>query len=298
MRSFFSALAAIALIIASAGAWAQPSSPQAAPLPEADSRTAALERAVSHLQSQVAGLQSENTMLKSENASLKNEFNSLQKETDNLKTSVQEAHTRLIGFNALLKFMKLETMEIHGLKGPHLIFTGANIHIRSGKGNTTEGGNPLSGLGNLIVGYNNFTHNSGKEPVRSGSHNLIIGDGHSYSSYAGLVAGNSNSISAPYATASGGFSNIAGGKCSSISGGFFNTASSDNTSISGGAGNIAGGLNSSVSGGYNNKASGQYSSVSGGLGNTATGIQSSVSGGSNRVAEGPAHWVAGNYKSP
>ena len=54
--------------------------------------------------------------------------------------------------------------------------TGANVQIVDGTGDT--GGTP-NGLGNLIVGYN-----ASSGDTRTGSHNLVVGDLHTYTSYA------------------------------------------------------------------------------------------------------------------
>jgi hypothetical protein len=215
----------------------------------------------------------------------------------------------LVESNAALDlgpYVSIDTNTINGLLGPHVIFTGANIHVRSGSGYTDDDGT-LTGLGNLIVGYNEEL----STPVigRGGAHNIVVGVDHEYSSYGGLVAGDTNIISGSYASVSGGFDNTAGGESSSVSGGFGNTASiiyssvsggNDNTasgytsSVSGGLGNTADGSYSSVSGGYDNDALGSYSSVSGGYGNEADDYYSSVSGGQNRSVSGYYDWAAGS----
>ena len=75
------------------------------------------------------------------------------------------------------------------------------------------------GLGNLILGYD---ENDGTD-VKTGSHNLILGAHHSYSSTGGLVAGYDNSISGVSASVGGGRNNSAGGDYSSVSGGRANS---------------------------------------------------------------------------
>ena len=116
-----------------------------------------------------------------------------------------------------------------------LSITGVNVQVVSGSGSTNDGGT-LSGLGNLIIGYNALGNNRGAGDVRTGSHNLILGDFNSYSSFGGLVAGFDNAISGQYASISGGFFNTASGNTASVSGGFFNAASGDYASVSGGIG--------------------------------------------------------------
>jgi hypothetical protein len=98
--------------------------------------------------------------------------------------------------------------------GNQIIIEGANLHIRSGSG-ATDG--PVNGLGNLIIGYNELR---GAGDARSGSHNLIVGREHNYSSYGGIVAGLRNATSAAFASVSGGRDNVAGGAQATVGGGF------------------------------------------------------------------------------
>jgi hypothetical protein len=192
---------------------------------------------------------------------------------------------------------------------PAFIITGANLRIVNGLGRTEctdEQGNPISGcpngLGNLIVGYNElrseipefcigFFDDCGDR--RTGSHNIVVGRFHNFSSVGGLVAGFGNEISGEFASVSGGVLNVAGGAFASVSGGFFNGAFNFTSSVSGGAANVASGVESSVSGGIENSASGEDSSVSGGAINSASGFASSVSGGISLSAAGVGEWVAG-----
>jgi len=186
--------------------------------------------------------------------------------------------------------------------GNDVFVTGANLHIVSGSGSTTG---PVNGLGNLIVGYNELLT---ADQDRTGSHNLVVGSQHSYSSYGGIVGGLRNTISAPHASVVGGHINTANSYAASVSGGMHNvasglyasvlggknhTASGDLSSISGGNNNTASGALASVSGGQSNTASGWAASVGGGTLNTASGGYASVSGGRNNLASGSASSVAG-----
>src|SRR5207253_11308856 len=65
---------------------------------------------------------------------------------------------------------------------------------------------------------------------RSGSHNVVVGDEHTYSSFGGLVAGSHNSITGRFASVTGGGFNTASGDHSSVSAGGFNSASGDRKS--------------------------------------------------------------------
>jgi hypothetical protein len=179
---------------------------------------------------------------------------------------------------ALGPYVSVNPDGIHNLKGPHIIFTGANVHIRSGGESTDDRGN-LLGLGNLVVGYNeNYPNNPDPIEPRNGSHNLIIGTYHSYTGCAGFVAGWKNTIGA-YSSVCGGQVNIASGDRSSILGGSYNEARGPVSTVSGGFGNHPTGLDSSVSGGNANEARGTLSWVGGGVGNIASGYAASVGGG-------------------
>jgi hypothetical protein len=203
----------------------------------------------------------------------------------------------------------------------------ANLRIVNGLG-TTE---TTNGLGNLIVGYNeprqvNITCDPNLvscAETHTGSHKIVVGKEHNFSSFGGLVVGFRNEINGKFASITAGGTNTASGDFSSISGGLQNKASGHFSSISGGGAGTASGFNSSISGednntasgheawvgggdlntasgaisavcgGLGNTASGDYASVSGGRNNTASGEASSVSGGLNRTAPAPFNWAAG-----
>ena len=171
-----------------------------------------------------------------------------------------------------------------------VFFEGCNVHVQNGLGSTS--GSPTNSFGNLILGYN-----EGAGLDRNGSHNLVIGQGHSYASYGGLVAGSGNTVSGPNASVAGGSLNMATAANASVSGGRSNQAISPGASVSGGTQNIAGvslsvGQDASVSGGFQNVASGFASSVSGGSGNEASANRASVSGGSGCTLSGSDEWGA------
>ena len=220
------------------------------------------------------------------------------------------------------------SMDLSTPTRPVLRVAGANLQVVSGTGSTAG---TINGLGNVIIGYN---ENSGASPPicsdgafstqptclspavwganqHTGSHNLVIGSGHSYTSYGGLVAGNENAINRNSASVTGGRANIASGQFASVSAGGSNVAQGDYSSISAGSANKAlasftsvsgGGSNtatapvngsgqfvgfgSSVSGGYNNLSAGDLTSVSGGGSNSAITNQSSISGGEGNVTGG------------
>jgi len=152
----------------------------------------------------------------------------------------------LAALQAEMDALQAQVPDCLATDGDDAVFEGCNVHVRNGLDTT----NTVNGSGNLIVGYNEATG----DLLRGGSHNLVVGSEHSYSSYGGLVAGFANTISGAY---------------TSVSGGELNTASGPGSSVSGGAGNTASGNSASVSGGENNVASGEFATVGGGLNLTA-----------------------------
>ena len=159
-----------------------------------------------------------------------------------------------------------------------LVFEGANIYLRSGSGSSDDNGN-LTGLGNLVIGYD---ENDGTK-IKSGSHNLVVGDLHSYTGYSGIVSGSANTLS---------------GDIGAVIGGTGNTASEEGATITGGYSNTASGLYSHVSSGFNNIASGDYSSVISGTDNTASGERSSTLSGYNNNAGAFYSAILGGHEAP
>lgn len=202
-----------------------------------------------------------------------------------LKAKLGEARPLL----ALRPYIRVEFETINGVRGPHIIFEGTNIHVRSGSGSTSDGNKP-TGLGNLIVGYNEEWRGPKQ---RSGAHNIVLGSDNQFLSFGGLVAGHSNTIYGEYASVTGGKFNTARGEYSNVSEGYLNTATGSRSSISGGGYNTASGFGSSISGGEYNVASGWWSSVSGGLANTASGNDASISGGERNTARGSRSSASG-----
>ena len=177
----------------------------------------------------------------------------------------------------------LEDLLRHFTRVGHEVFiTGANLHIVNGLGQTACGpvDEPIpdcpNGLGNLLVGYNEPRE---AENIRTGSHNVVVGQFHNFSRFGGLVIGERNEISGNFASVSGGAGNIASGALATVSGGVDNRADCGGASVSGGEGNTASGLRAVISGGANNTASGNFSAVSGGI---------------NQTAAGDFDWVAGS----
>jgi len=108
-------------------------------------------------------------------------------------------------------------------------FHGANVQIVSGSGTTDSA---VDGTGNLIVGYNELRLAPAPND-RSGSHNLVVGKKHNFSSFGSFVTGHSNTASGYYSSVSGGNYNTASGSYSSVSGGRNRTAAGPNDWVAG-----------------------------------------------------------------
>jgi hypothetical protein len=177
---------------------------------------------------------------------------------------------------------KSSEIQIGSFDGTTLQFSGINVQVVSGSGATSG---TVNGKGNLIVGYNG---NTAAFP-QTGSHNIIIGDDHSYTSYGGFVAGFENSITAPGASVSGGTNNIASGFQSSISGGECNLAGPGPapSCLIFHSGVV------SVSGGLRNTASGDHASVSGG-----NGLSQPATNGWAAGTATPGNTINGDFESP
>ena len=182
---------------------------------------------------------------------------------------------------ALNNFVRVDYSTINGVKGPHVIFEGANVHVRSGAGSTYDAISGIpSGLGNLIVGYNEVVSDGPSD--RYGSHTLVVGSEHVWMDVGGFVAGYHNNVQGRFSSILGGYNNTAFGVLSTVSGGANNMAGGNETSILGGDSNRTLGDTSVVAGGITNHALATYSSILGGANNTINqgGERSTILGGS------------------
>jgi hypothetical protein len=236
-----------------------------------------------------------------------------QEQIDAQQAEIDSLTTQLAAIDATYLQQLQAYVEVDELTNPSqpvVRVVAANLQIVNGGGNTES----INGTGNLIVGYNEAWgttvactdgyYNQDQATCeaeglvwaanhRSGSHNLVVGTGHSYSRFGGFVAGQYSVINGEYVSVSGGDSHTASAQWSSVSGGYHNIASENNASVSGGEENTAAAYAASISGGNLNVASGGYSSISGGSENTATTTYSSVSGGNLNVASGKWSSVSG-----
>lgn len=196
------------------------------------------------LQTEIDGLKTQISSLTGTNTSLQTALKSAQSDITTLQARIKALESKPGGIPDLEKYLKIETSPINGLTGPHILITGANLHIRSGSGATDDNysvsGN-LTGLGNLVIGYN---EPSPTGQPRTGSHNLVGGSFNSFTSTGGLVFGLRNSLSGQYAAILSGDTNTASGLNASVLGGSLNTASGLRSTVYGGLSNTAANMNS------------------------------------------------------
>jgi hypothetical protein len=144
---------------------------------------------------------------------------------------------------ALGPFVSVDLETENGLPGPHVTFSGCNLHVINGMGQTYL----TNGLGNILVGYDESPADAPLLTVapyytplntatvlqpgdRNGSHNLIIGSWHRFTTraFGGLVAGEFNTISSEADSITGGLlnsTNLNGGsRFALIAGGVMNTS--------------------------------------------------------------------------
>ena len=171
----------------------------------------------------VTALQSEIANLKTALATANGQLSALDGRLKTLETGGGGGGSTSPALTELAKYVTVVPGMVNGLKGPHVIFRGANVHVQSGAG-TTDEIDPLTGvirvggqtgLGNLVVGYNELQGSGSRE----GSHNLVVGPFHTFTSTGGTVFGRSNWILGKHATVLGGVDNRSRAIASSILGG-------------------------------------------------------------------------------
>ncbi|MEP6504120.1 MAG: hypothetical protein ABJD97_12360 [Betaproteobacteria bacterium] len=174
--------------------------------------------------------------------------------------------------------------------GPRdFIVDGCNLHVQNGLGQTGT----LNRYGNVIIGYN-----KNEVSTRTGSHNLILGDLHEYTSYGGVVSGTENALTGPNATILGGGQNHANFSSATILGADRGQADG-NVVLIGGSRNYgsADAHFAVVVGGVDNHLTGSGSVVVAGTMNVATGGNSLVCGGSENTAGGNSDVVCGGSRN-
>ena len=109
------------------------------------------------------------------------------------KGADQPESTELATLRGILPYVRFVPAGVGGK--PTIQFTGVNVQVVSGAGKTDAA---VNGTGNLVVGYDEFPG------PQTGSHNIVLGEEASYTSYGGLIAGESNSVTGPFSLVLGG----------------------------------------------------------------------------------------------
>jgi hypothetical protein len=227
---------------------------------------AASNTALTALQSQVTTLQGQVSALQPQGfAALQDQVADLQVAVTTLHAVIATQQTSISNLEALLAGVSRTSAS----ERDTLLFSGMNLQVVNGSGFTDN----RNSLGNIILGYN-----TGAPAAKTGSHNLVIGDGHTYDDVSGIVTGLDNSLTGQY---------------SAVLGGQFNSASGFKSFAAGGVSNSASGFASFAAGGQDNTASGIFSFVSG-LNDTASGLSSFVAGGVSNKATGSGSFAVGD----
>lgn len=256
-------------------------------------RVVALESANGQLRSQVDGLIASSAAQASSISALQGDLADANAEIQQLQGTNDAQSLSIVSLDSRVTGLQTKTNAIT-TSGADLFFTGVNVHIRSGAGITSATPN---GRGNLIIGYNEAA--SAPNPsVRSGSHNLVLGERNSYSSWGGIVGGVDNRISAPSASVLSGDSNQATGPQSVIVSGTGGLADDTTAVVIGGFQNRATGFRSVAVSGWQNDAQGSYSAILGGDTNVATATESSIGGGDNITSTTSSKFTAEGTLSP
>lgn len=125
-----------------------------------------------------------------------------------------------------LETASAELASVVAVSSGDLVVTG-NLRVVNGSESTHGTGD---GSGNLIVGY-------ATESSISGSHNVVLGDGHSVSGTGGFVGGDGNTIASQGASVIAGSGSASLGVNAVVLGGTGNSASGEDSVITAGSGN-------------------------------------------------------------
>lgn len=129
------------------------------------------------------------------------EIEELQQSITQINQSISEITSNAILVENRVTELEEKTQFI-SVEGQTTLFSSTNVQIVNGSGLTgTE-----NGLGNLIIGYNEMDEHLacyGVEPVRTGSHCLVVGSNNSYSGTGSSVLGHMSGVHGDYSTVIG-----------------------------------------------------------------------------------------------
>ena len=127
----------------------------------------------------------------------------------------------------------LENQSVPGLSD-HLSYDDStNAFVLEGVNFQVTRGSAGSSAGNVIIGTNDVTDYT-PNPARTGTHNLIIGNGHEYTGNNGIVHGENNRLTSPYAAVIGGRKGHVTGPGAVLVGGLMNHIDTQDAAVVGG----------------------------------------------------------------
>jgi hypothetical protein len=247
-NAVLAAALAVGVLASGGGAWGQSQTHSRSQSTSAPQRLTNLAAAVAVLMQQVTVLQAANTALASQVQGQASAIAALQaglaaEVADRKAYADSVGASTLAGAKSYADTVGAEVDAVADLLhrfsrvGNDVYITGANLHIRNGRGHTYASG--VNGLGNLVMGYNELRTGSGAVNDRTGSHNVVLGFNNNYSSAGAILAGAVNSGDGYFASVLGGTGNTASGLYAFVGGGYDNTASGNWAAILGGSGNVA-----------------------------------------------------------
>ncbi len=133
-------------------------------------------------------------VLERQNRSLSRRVQALDRQIQSLQAQAHERYTDAEAqdaadpFDVLGVFSRSDNSIEIIITGADLVIDAGNLHVRNGMGTTDS----TNSVGNVIIGYN---ESSSLPDDRTGSHMLVVGIGHNFRSYGGIVAGQDNTSS-------------------------------------------------------------------------------------------------------
>lgn len=131
---------------------------------------------------------------------------------------------------------QLQSQVVPGLSDHLSYVDSTNTFLLEGTNFQVTKGSAYSSAGNVIIGTN-ATTNFAPNPARTGTHNLVIGNGHAYTGHNGIVQGENGTIASQNAAVIGGRKGRATGTGAVVIGGHNNHCATWDAAIVGGGGN-------------------------------------------------------------
>jgi hypothetical protein len=166
-----------------------------------------------------------------------------------------------------------------------IVLSGANLEIVNGTGVTDA----ANGAGNLVIGYN-----TGTSGEKTGSHFLLVGDQHRFTTTSGIASGTEHVVEGDVAAFLGGANQVVQfAYAAGAAGGVVHAVLGDHGFVGGGVSQAADGEASFVGGGDDNASQEDQAGIAGGYNHRGQGERSFVGGGSNHTTSSECAYLAG-----